>query len=261
MEALWFLIAIASIGLIAWGIDLFMHREPLAADELVQLAEKRQRNAALSEYSFSMLSHLASPSEKKAMKARGEFVKCDLEFFDAPVRVAGLLKYKKHEWIVIALISAKKVGYLWWNKGPDGTQVYSLIDHQTLKSVIETLQIDSIAILHNHPNPNPSRYTTSQPSERDLQTAEKEQEALGAIGISVLHFVCERGMPYLYYAGFTPTLVPIAPILSEIDLANGVSILGNYSLRKELKRKTLAEQIAGGLSCERSPELDTIVFK
>ena len=243
MEILWFFGAIVGIIL---AIDIYWHRHPLNEQEIYQLSRKRQRNSALSKYDFSTMPQPADPAEKKAMKSQGEFVVCDLQYRDAPSRIAGLLKYKKHEWIVIVFINSFHIRCLWWNKGPDRTQVWSFLQDHSLKSAIKSFDSDAIAIFHNHPNPDPSRYRMNMPSEADLHSADFYDEKFSQERISLLEFICERGVPYLYYASFTDSVVPVAPIADEILKVNGTGIFKNYSLRKELKKTTKAEQVAGG---------------
>jgi len=245
MEALWFFGAIVGIIILALVIDIYWHRHPLNEQEVHQLSRKRQRNSALSKFDFSTMPQPADPVEKKAMRGQGEFVVCDLHYRDAPSRIAGLLKYKKHEWIVIAFINSFHIHCLWWNKGPDRTQVWSFLQDHSLKSAINSFDSDSIAILHNHPNPDPSRYRMDIPSEADLHSADFYDEKFSQEGISLLEFICERGVPYLYYASFTDSVVPFEPIVDEILKVNGTGIFKNYLLRKELKKTTKAEQVAG----------------
>lgn len=246
MTALWFFGAIIAVILLLWGIDVYRHRHPLDPNEVLSLARKRQRNRALFEFRFSTTQRPADPVEKKAMKSRGEFVAYDLPYRDAPARIAGLLKYKKHEWIVVAFINAMHVRHLWWNKGPDGTQVWSFLRDHSLRTAVRSFNPDSIAILHNHPNPDPSRYRMSIPSEADLTSAGFHDGEFGKHGVSLLEFICEKGVPHLYYATFDDSVVPLQPITIEINRENGTGILKNYSLRKELKRITEADQVAGG---------------
>ena len=134
---------------------------------------------------------------------------------------------------------------LWWNKGPDGTTVRAFLSEGALYSAIITLKPDTIAIFHNHPNPDPSLYQMNQPSEADLIHARFYNDLCGKLGVNLLEFICERGSPHLYYAGFVDTMIPIRTIIFEIQQVNGKNIINNYLLRKELKRITLAEQIAG----------------
>jgi hypothetical protein len=239
-----------SIGLIllitfVWGFDVYAHRRPLEDNELLRLAQKRQRNQALIAYRFSRLRFQADLSVKKMMKSEGEFVSCDLDYYHLPAKISALLKYKKHEWIVIAFISQKRAYRLWWNKGPDGKTVWSFLHHHSLRSTIEVLKPDMIAIFHNHPNPDPSRYRMTSPSQADLRSAGLYDKEFGQCGVSLLEFICERGSPHLYYAGFVDRTIPMQTVIREIRQANGKGIFKNYFLRKELKRKTLAEQVPG----------------
>ena len=246
MDAFWVFGTIAVIILLIWAVDVYRHRHPLTAEELFALSRKRQRNRAFSVFEFSITPQPASPVEKKAMKSQGEFVPCDLAYHGTPARIAGLLKYKKHEWIVIVFINSHRAHQLWWNKGPDGTTVWSFLRDHPLKSAIEAFKPDAIAMLHNHPNPNPSKYRVNLPSSADLRSASLYDAEFSKHGISLLEFICDRGVPHLYYAGFADSVVPIKPIIEEIGRINGTNLFKNYSLQKELKRKTRAEIIPGG---------------
>ncbi|HVA94017.1 MAG TPA: hypothetical protein VNI36_03860 [Candidatus Dormibacteraeota bacterium] len=246
MGALWFFGAVVAFFTLIWAVDVYRLRHPLNNLEILALSKKRQRNLALSKYDFSTMPRPADVAEKKAMNSQGEFVGCDLGYCDAPARMAGLLKYKKHEWIVIAFINSFHVRHLWWNKGPDGTKVWSFLRDHSLRAAIRSFRPDAIAILHNHPNPNPSRYRANIPSEADLRSAGLYDSEFSKHGISLLEFICERGVPHLYYASFASSVAPIDPITDEVQKINGAGILKNYSLRKELRRTTRAEQVAGG---------------
>src|SRR5688572_6203989 len=109
-------VAIVLIVLALVAIDVARNRHPLTPEEVHGLAAKRRRTRQIQEFSFCVQPRPATPAEKKAMDRTGEFVACDLDFFEMPSRVAGLLKYKKHEWIVIAFIAQKRVLRFWWNK-------------------------------------------------------------------------------------------------------------------------------------------------
>jgi hypothetical protein len=237
-----------AVIILCFGIDVFCHRHPLTADEVVLLAEKWRRNRALSEYQFSTYQQIADAAEKKAMKGMGEFLVCDLAYTDTPARIAGLLKYKKHEWIVIAFVRGRRVTHLWWNKGPDGTTVWSFLRDNALDRTLESVKPDILAIFHNHPNPDPSRYRMNIPSNADLTSAGFLHRDLGKRNISLLEFICERGVPHLYYAAFSDDVIPIGTILAEVNSINGKNVFKNYSLRKNLKSRTPAEQIYGGLN-------------
>ena len=66
MGFLWFVIVIMTIYGLIRSIDLYRNRNPLNSDELLQLAEKRQRNQALFEYQFSKNPKPVDPVKKKS---------------------------------------------------------------------------------------------------------------------------------------------------------------------------------------------------
>ena len=69
------------------------------------------------------------------------------------------------------------------------------------------------------------------PSKAALRSADFYDEKFSQEGISLLEFICERGVPYLYYASFTDSVVPVTPIVDEILKVNGTGIFKNYSLQ------------------------------
>lgn len=235
---------IALIVIVTFCVDLYEHRLPLTSEEVFLLAEKRRRVLALQEFVFSRVPQAAHPAEKKAMKKLGEHVGCDTEYLGFPARIAGLLKYKKHEWIVIAFVYSKKVKHMWWNKGPDGTKVWLLLDLPTIEKMVRTYKPDAIVMLHNHPNPDPSRFRMNVPSEADHKHALFYWTNLRPYGVSLLEFICERGVPYLYYASFADSVIPVSPIIENVEENNGKGIFKNYRLRKELGR-TKVENVTG----------------
>ena len=239
------ILAVVLLTVLAGANDLLRNRHPLSDDEIARLAVKRRRSRQLREFQFCVQPRPANPDEKKAMKSTGAFVACDLDYHEAPSRIAGLLKYKKHEWIVFAFIAKRRVVRLWWNKGPDGTRVWPLLPLSTLEALVTALGVDTIAILHNHPNANPSRFRVHRPSEADLNSAMQLHRVLAAMKGSLLEFICERGIAHLYYAAFAETVVPIEPVLAEVLSANGQGVFSNYRLRKELTRTTLDDVVPG----------------
>lgn len=235
MIVLWLLVILAFAVPFGYGLEIYCNRHPLTADEVAYLAKKRRRARALAEYRFCTIERFADPSAKKAMKAAGEFVPCDLDYSVAPSRIAGLLKGKKHEWIVIAFVAGKRVFKLWWNKGPDSTRVWSFLQGRAFEQAIQAFRPDAVAILHNHPNSDPSRYRMDLPSDADLNSAAYRHQQLLPRGVSLLEFICERGIPYLYYAEFADNVVPVQPIIAQIQSINGTGVFMNYRLRKEMK--------------------------
>ena len=224
-----------------WCFHFYNNSRPLEPKEIHQLAKARQWDRFLSRYGFTQWEQEVSTSEKKAMRSTGEFVRCDLDYRTAPAWVAAMLKYKKHEWIVIGFICSFRVKMLWWNKGPDNTKVWSYLSDDDLDAIIEELKPDAIAFFHNHPNPNPGVYSTNQPSQQDLRSAAHfKNQIVSKNRVGFLDFICERGVPHLYYAAFPDREVPIKPITQQIQVINGTGIFVNYRLRKELRRSSIS---------------------
>lgn len=242
-----FCVAFALFGL-SWISDILKHRHPLGPEEIKELASKRQWEHLLGAYAFSGTPRIADPVEKKAMKGSGQFVRCDLSYSEIPSVVSGLLKYKKHEWIVIVFIRKFHAEYLWWNKGSDGRSVSPHLRCGYLENTIKLHKPDTLAILHNHPNPNPSRYRTNLPSAQDLGSAEFMASSLAKAGISLLEFVCERGIPQMYYAFLNSDLSPLDAHIERTNGLNGTGLFKNVELRRELARRTfVGHEIHGGV--------------
>ena len=94
-DELAFLLVVAVLAVLAgvvWLADFCQNCHPLERMEIGALAEQRRRDRAIAKFSFSSMEQPADPYEKKAMKSEGQFVSCNLEFYDAPARIAGLLK-------------------------------------------------------------------------------------------------------------------------------------------------------------------------
>ena len=231
-----FFIAVIAIAALWFVIDVLANRHPLTQEEVQKLLRKRQWEKGLMLHSFSSRPILANPEEKKRMKSGGEWLEFYEKFELVPARMAGFLKYKKHEWIIVVVVQSRNSLCLWWNKGPDNTSVAPRLPIESIISVARSKNADLVALLHNHPNSNPSLYDCTEPSAQDLRSAEYTAKSLSQSGISMLEFVCERGSPYLYYAHFTDRGIPPAPILHDIQCKNGNGLFGNYSLRCELRR-------------------------
>ena len=106
------LLVIVFLLVLIWCWDVYNNCHLLEPDEVRKLAKARQRSRALSRYEFIQLEQRVTPSQKKAMRSDGQFVRCDLDYNAAPAWVAAMLKYKKHEWIVMGFIRSFRVKML-----------------------------------------------------------------------------------------------------------------------------------------------------
>lgn len=240
-------ITILIFGVLAllFVVDIYRYRQPLTEEEISVLVTKRVRKAALSGLAFDTTPVIANVAEKAAMNALGEFIEFNIEYKSVPARIAGLLKYKKHEWIVLVFIKDGIASRSWWNKGFDGNSVSLFLSDKALKEQIRRSLPDTILVLHNHPNSAPNRYLNNKPSQADLKSAISFHKELNEKGISLLEFICERGIPYLYYAGLVLSPFSERRSINQIEAVNGKSIFKNRTLRKELRAETWADKIYG----------------
>jgi len=233
---------------LAWAHDVFKNRHPLDPEEVIELARIKQWRHLLAVHAFSSVPVTTDASKKKAMKARGQFVRCDLCFSQLPSFIAGLLKYKKHEWVVLVFVKHLHAEYLWWNKGQDGNSVVPHLRGGYLENALRLHKPDMLVRLHNHPNPDPSKYRFNQPSSQDIKSAEYFSNLLSQQGIGFMDFVCERGVPYLFYAYLDSRSAPIEGFIEDIATINDSGIFANVGLRRELStRRARSVGVSGGI--------------
>jgi DNA repair protein RadC len=175
------------------------HILPLNANEINQLGTKRRTKEIKKYYSFDRVELTANKDFKSKMNATGKFYNIKENLNRFPASAAALLKYIKHEWIIIAFETQKNIFLLWCNKGFDRSSAGVRLSIQQVLEIASRKKITSILFFHNHPNPNPAYYNTSKPSERDLVTAKEWSLKLHNNDINLIEFVCERGRSYEYF--------------------------------------------------------------
>ena len=141
------------------------------------------------------------------MKADGEFHILNERLYKFPAIAAALLKYKRHEWIILGFEKNRVVDKMWINKGMDRFQVHLYIPMQGVANIAKDGGYSSVLVLHNHPNANPAYYDHSNPSSQDIKSANEWASILTANGINLLEFICERGMHYQYFAIYADKFV------------------------------------------------------
>jgi hypothetical protein len=155
------------------------------------------------------------------------------QLFEFPALAAGLLKYKKHEWIIVAFERNKAIDKMWVNKGPDGSQVHLGISLPSVQQMAATDGCRSVLVLHNHPNSDPSLYSTRQASDRDKEGACERAAQLGSAGVNLIEFVCERGRHCEYWRSVCDTFLPLEGFREELRQVNGSNRGQNFSLHWE----------------------------
>jgi len=223
------------LAVLVVGIFLFvvLHLRPLAVHEVKSLGTKRREQNIETYFHVDNTERSVNQEFKKSLNPRGLFYKVDLPLWFTASTVAGLLKFKKHEWIVVAFEKEKQVGHLWVNKGNDNI---SAIIYLPLNEALDTAinnGYSSILMFHNHPNSNPNRYNLTQASKIDLNTASSWANTLNPGGINLAEYVCERGRHYRYFLSPSESFMPLSDFVAAIDRANGHSRFGNLRLHLE----------------------------
>jgi hypothetical protein len=223
------LIAIIAICL----IFILLHLRPLTEDEINSLAVKKRSKNIRRYYYFDVREYNANKDFKKSMNPNGTFYYINENLHEFPSLAAALLKYKKHEWVIIAFEKCKIITQIWLNKGNDKTEVGLNLPVSNILKIAKVNAHNSVIRFHNHPNSNPDRYIYNKPSSQDLLSAGKLSKTFNDQGINFLDFVCERGKHYEYYLSASNKFMPLEEYLSDINKINGSSRIDNLKLHIE----------------------------
>jgi hypothetical protein len=227
-------VGVLILGALCCLVFILLHLRPLTPSEVRALAEK-WRTHDLSEYlSFSHRSRAVDGEFKRRMAASGRLYAVQEELSAFPSIAASLLKYKKHEWIIIGFERGRSVVLLWMNKGRDNSAVEFLVSIEQIAEIALTNRCSSVLMLHNHPNPDPSRYSASRPSEIDLSGSAERGAHLSRQGLNLIEYVCERGWPHEYRRVVSDAFLPLVGFQSLIEGINGLDRIAN--LRLDLAR-------------------------
>jgi hypothetical protein len=222
--------------IIAIGVVLLYiatHLRPLTASEIRYLAKKRRRKSIADYFTFSSDEFMPDIAFKRQMNPNGAFYYVDESLYDFPAIAASLLKYKKHEWIIIGLEKRGRIKTIWVNKGKDNRSVESYLSPEKIASMGYETDASTILIFHNHPNSNPNLYSNTKASKQDYVSAKIFAKEINAKGGSLIEFVCERGNHYEYFRSVSDSFLPVAGIVKEIENLNGISKWKNLILHLE----------------------------
>jgi hypothetical protein len=226
---------VLALVLLAAAVVLFIatHIRPLNEGEVRQLSSKRRKKQIARYFYFYSGEHNVNKEFKKRMNPNGKYYQLSESLHSWPAIAAGLLKYKKHEWILISFESNQIVNITWMNKGFDRSAVSPYIDEHDTLSKAKATNSTSVLVFHNHPNPDPSSYSMTSPSTADLDFAERWSDLLVSQGINLIEFVCERGIHYEYYRGIANEFLPLIDFQAQVDNTNDKSKWINLNLHCE----------------------------
>ena len=222
-----------SIIVVAITIFLAFHLRGLSETEITHLAVKRRQKAINSYFAFSKVRLKMGSQGKKKFSVNGMLFPANISLEDFPSTIAALLKYKKHEWIVIGFECSRKIIYFWINKGENNKTVTPWM---TIKQIVDTsinFGCSSVIRLHNHPNSDPQHATYLIASKQDMISGKNLGEALSGFGVNFLDFVCERGSFLQFYSSISQQFLPERTFAQEIMDENAKGMWSNLSLHME----------------------------
>ena len=221
---------------IIFGVFLFFiltHIRQLNDFEVNQLGTKRRTKQIRRYFSYDRGETSVDKEFKKRMKSSGKFYPIRKRLQNFPSVAAALLKYKKHEWTIIAFERNKEIYLIWCNKGPDKMSVTPTLSMENVARIAYEKGAASILTFHNHPNPNPGKYRTNMPSDQDLESAKLRSTIYNSRGLNLVSFVCERGRYYEYFMSPANSFLPLIGFVEVINGINGSSRLSNLKLHIE----------------------------
>lgn len=214
-------------------IFIILHLRPLTENEVRILGRKRRKQQIREYFTFSENEYVVNNEFKKSMKPNGSFYEINESLYEFPSTAAALLKYKKHEWIIIGFEKENYIKTIWINKGFDKGKVTPYLSAETIAQKAKKDNISTVMFFHNHPNSNPSQYDCTNPSKQDLISAKYFASTLNSKNINLIEFVCERGMHYEYYLSPSNSFLPLKGFLVSINKINDESKWKNLGLHIE----------------------------
>lgn len=213
-------------------LSIYLTR-PLSQGQIQSLAKKRRANKIKAYFNFTSLQFAMDTILKKAMQADGSFINVNFPVKDFPSIAAAMLKYKKHEWVIIAFEKNQLINLVWANKGHDRSSVDLFLTPDQIIKTASKHNSSSILIFHNHPNSNPKYYDCSKPSIEDIRSAEAYAFALSSNELNLIEFVCERGNHHQYFKVVSDQFFPVQNFTRTLNKSNNKSKLSNVVLHLE----------------------------
>jgi hypothetical protein len=221
------------IPVVGFVLFVLLHLRPLKETELESLAAKRRTRKIAAYFAFSNSQFSPNLNFKRRMASGGQFYNIREDLSNFPALAASLLKYKKHEWMIVGMERNREITLVWLNKGVDGTRVCLRLPFEQVAGIAQANGYTSVLVFHNHPNSDPSIYSCSQPSQTDLDASALRAKILNHGGINLLEFVCERGAPFRYRFSVADKFFPLSGFIEALRSENGISKNRNLSLHME----------------------------
>ena len=126
------------------------------------------------------------------MSAAGKFYRMNEKLSYFPSIASSLLKFKKHEWIIIAFEKEHVIDLIWVNKGQNKSSVQIFLQITEIVNISINEKRSAVLVFHNHPNEMPGYIDCTKPSNTDIEKAKNWSIILNENGINHIEFICER---------------------------------------------------------------------
>ena len=223
---------LALITLFIFLIIFLTHLKPLNVFEVRNLALKRRKKEIKKYFIFDLRSYKVDSNFKKKMKTIGKLYEINDSLYSFPAIAAGLLKYKKHEWILIAFEKSKIIEQIWTNKG-FRYAAFPMLDIEEILRIAKNNNYQTIMIFHNHPNSNPNYFNCRLPSDQDEVSAKYYADIFSKNNLNLLDFICERGRFLEYFRYINDNFFKVENLEKQIIAVNGISKAKNLKLHLE----------------------------
>ncbi len=184
------------------------HSRPLNQDELQLLHDINIKHYIEENYKFKKNGYGASDWYRSSLDAGGRLDNLNIPIDKIPLFLADLLKFKRHEWIAFVFCDEKDGKYIWLNKGPDNTKVWSFVSEQSLLDFAQKHNCNTIIEFHNHPHTTGDGFLLGA-SKQDLYSTELLNKYFNDNGISFISGLCSQGYFLIYGYEFHENSCPV----------------------------------------------------
>ncbi len=231
MDSATLIIVIIVLVALLYLLYFWANSEILKDDKINELACSKRFWDTYNYLGFTESQFEVNKEFKSALNRNGQLYNCNESLNNFPSIASGLLKGKKHEWIIFAFAKNKIVYSFYTNKGNDNQSVAPNLSSDYIIKIAKDSGADMVLEFHNHPN------AVLAASQQDITSANYFGEIFTTNSLNFSAFISGAGRFHQYGWWFKEAFCEINNYLESIKKENGKSRRVNFDLRKELKRK------------------------
>lgn len=197
---------------------VFLSLKPIEESQLNKLALKIREHKVKNHFPKNFKTSGKSSRFKKHMNPKGGFFETNIDRKSIAVEATKMLKYKKHEWIIIAYEKNQKIKLIWTNKGNEKS-VYPLLRNNQQLQLVQKRDFDTVYIFHNHPphslfKGDKIRLLASQ---QDYKSAKYTAKFYKEQNVTIAEYVCANKGYTPYFISPKKDLFPFKSIYQELE--------------------------------------------